>query len=99
MSRTNEIVNAKDLVDVLYRKFDGEYTKKDLTLFVDTFIDEIAAALESGKNVKLKNLGIFHLVTRAPREIVPPGKDKPVQVPAKKTVKFKLSAGLANSLN
>jgi len=86
-------VTVKDLVNSIAGQVE-DLSKKQISQIIELFINEVAKALTEGENVKLKNLGVFKVVTRAPRKVIPPGKDKPIEVPARKAIKFKVSSNL-----
>ncbi len=59
----------------------------------------ITAALERGDEVVIRDFGKFQVVTRAPRQARNPSTGETVQVPARKSVKFKPSKTVRDKLN
>lgn len=60
--------------------------KKTVQAFLDTVIDE----LSNGNRLELRDFGVFEIRERAPRTAQNPKTLERVEVPAKKTVKFKV---------
>jgi len=69
--------------------------KKTVQAFLDTVIDE----LSNGNRLELRDFGVFEIRERRPRMAQNPKTLERVEVPAKKTVKFKvgrlMKAGIA----
>ncbi|MFO0872766.1 MAG: HU family DNA-binding protein [Phycisphaerales bacterium] len=60
--------------------------KKTVQAFLDTVIEE----LSNGRRLELRDFGVFEIKERAPRVAQNPKTLERVDVPAKKTVKFKV---------
>jgi len=74
-------------------------SKKDVSVVIDATIETIQEALKEGKKVSFIGFGSFEVVTRAPRVAKVPGTNKEIQIPETKSVKFKASKKLKESLN
>lgn len=82
----------KDLIDRLTvaSKTRRTVAKKVVQGFLDLIIDE----LERGNRIEFRNFGIFEVRVRAPRTAQNPKTLERVQVPARRTVKFKAGRDL-----
>jgi len=66
---------------------------------VQCFLDEIIAELAKDNRLEFRDFGVFEVRKRAARAAQNPKTLEPVQVPAKKTVKFKMGRILKEKLN
>lgn len=83
-------MNKKELVDALQNQLGSdEYTKSEAEEILVAFINTVKAALEEGEDVRLTGLGVFSTKQYAPRTARNPRTNQPVQVPAKRVVRFK----------
>jgi len=90
-------MNKTDLVNEVASSID--MTKSDASIVVYTMVDSMIDGLvESGK-LALSGLGTFSVVTRNARVARNPQTGEPVDVPAKKVIKFKMSSKLKEALN
>lgn len=82
-------------------EFIGEVAKKaglskvDAKKAVDAFIKTVEGAVKKSDKVALLGFGSFSVVKRAARKGVNPKTKKPINIPARKVVKFKPGAALA----
>jgi len=74
-------------------------TKVEAKKALDVTLDTIAAALKGGDKVALLGFGNFSVAERPAREGVNPSTGQKIQIAAKKVVKFKAGAELADGLN
>lgn len=74
------------------------FTKEQVGAIINTTLEVISNALKNGDSVKLKNFGVFQIVTRASRTVTPPGTGKPITVPERKTIKFRVSDKLKTAV-
>ncbi len=74
-------------------------TRPDAEVVVQTVLDSIVEALNSGEKVELRGFGSFRHRQRSPRRGRNPKTGEVVQVPAKRVAYFKLSKGLKDLLN
>ena len=56
---------------------------------IQAFLDEIISELSKGNRLEFRDFGVFETRTRAARTAQNPKTLEPVEVPAKRTVKFK----------
>lgn len=83
-----DTVTKKDLIDhICAQTGHRRHVVKDA---VQSFLDLIITELAAGKRLEFRDFGVFEIKVRAPRKAQNPKTLAPVQVPAKKTVKFKV---------
>jgi len=70
-------------------------TKVDAKKAVEAFIGTVEGAVKKGEKVALLGFGSFTVVKKAARKGVNPKTKKPINIPARKVVKFKPGAALA----
>ena len=63
---------------------------------VDAFIDTVASELKAGEKVAILGFGSFSVGEKAARKGVNPRTKAVIDIPARKSVKFKAGAELAN---
>lgn len=81
-------VTKKDLID---RIADRTRIKRlDVKKTVQEFLDQVVLELENGNRLEFRDFGVFEVKHRAPRIAQNPKTLERVDVPAKKTVKFKV---------
>ena len=73
--------------------------RKDIEKIVEVIFLEIAKALCRGENIEIRGFGSYKVKNRAARIGRNPKNSAPVQIPAKKTIKWKMSKILFNRLN
>jgi len=66
---------------------------------VQAFLNEIVAELAKGNRLEFRDFGVFETRTRAARIAQNPKTLEQVQVPAKRTVKFKMGRLMKQKLN
>ena len=74
-------------------------TRADAEVVVQTVLDSIVEALNSGEKVELRGFGSFRHRQRSPRRGRNPKTGEVVQVPAKRVVYFTQAKGLKDLLN
>jgi len=89
-------MNKSDFIDSVAEK--SGLSKKDSRALVDANLEVITEALAKGDNVQFIGFGTFEVVARAARTARVPGTGATVEVPAKKTAKFKVGKALKNSI-
>jgi len=90
-------MNKADLVNEVASSID--MTKSDASIVVTAMVDSMTEGLlETGK-LALSGFGTFSVVTRDARVARNPQTGEPVDVPAKKVIKFKMSSKLKEALN
>jgi nucleoid DNA-binding protein len=85
-------LNKTELVKYISDKI--MVTENDAGIVFDVLFDGIKKALEHGDNVKIREFGTFFVQKRKPRKAYNPKDQSPIDVPAKKVVKFKVSKKL-----
>lgn len=74
--------------------------RKEVKSIINTFLMCLRDALKDGEEVKIKDLGTLKVVTTKPRKGRNPKTGEAVEIPAKKTVRFKPSPNfIKNILN
>ncbi len=89
-------MNKTDLVNAIAA---AGLTKADSKKALDATLDAIADALKKGDKVALVGFGTFAINERPAREGVNPANGTKITIPAKKVVKFKAGAELADGVN
>lgn len=88
LERGMATVTKKELID---RIADQEGCKRALVKrVVQSFLDSIVEELGNGNRLEFRDFGVFESKIRAPRQAQNPKTMDPVQVPSKRTVKFKV---------
>ena len=89
-------ITKKDLID---RISDTTQAKRVVVKrIVQQFLDEIVAELAADNRLEFRDFGVFETRTRAAREAQNPKTLERVQVPAKRSVKFKMGRLLKEKL-
>ena len=89
-------ITKSDLIDLLADKASAK--KKDVKAWMDTLIDEIAAALDKGNKVQITGFGTFEVRTRKARTGVRPGTTDKIKIPASKYPAFKPGKALKDQV-
>lgn len=76
----------------------GGLSKVDAKKALDATIDAIKKALIDGDKIALVGFGTFSVSERPAREGINPATKEKIQIAAKKVVKFKAGADLADAL-
>lgn len=90
-------MNKQELIDAISAS--AELTKADAKKALDAFIDSVSASLKKGDRISLVGFGSFSISDRKAREGRNPQSGKTIKIPAKKVVKFKAGAELAEMVN
>ena len=86
-------MNKTDFISAVAAK--AGLTKVDAKKAVGAFIETVEGAVKKGDKVALLGFGSFTVVKKAARKGVNPKTKKPINIPARKVVKFKAGAALA----
>ena len=89
-------MNKAQLIDAIAEK--AGLTKADAKKALDAFVDATTDALKNGDRVALIGFGSFSVSTRSARTGRNPQSGAPLQISAKKVVKFKPGAELTDSI-
>ena len=73
--------------------------RKDIEIILDIIFNEIIKSLQRGENIEIRGFGTYKIVKRKARQGRNPKNSEPVQIPAKKAIKWKMSKILYNKLN
>lgn len=90
-------VTKKDLIDRIADR--TKCTRGDVKRVVQHFLDEIIEELGHGNRLEFRDFGVLEIKVRAPRIAQNPKTLQRVNVPAKKTVKFKVGRLLKDRLD
>lgn len=90
-------VTKKDLID----RIAGTTTCKraDAKRIIQAFLDEVVQELGKGNRLEFRDFGVLEIKERAPRIAQNPKTLERVDVPAKRTVKFKVGRLLKEKLD
>ncbi len=90
-------MNKAQLIDAMAAE--AGLTKADAKKALDAYISATTATLKSGDRVALIGFGTFSVSERGARTGRNPQTGKEIKIPAKKVVKFKAGADLADSVS
>ena len=87
----------KDLIDRIAVLTEQKRTVVKRT--VQSFLDHVIEELGRGNRLELRDFGVFEIRRRAPRTAQNPKTMQPVDVPARRTVKFKVGRLMRTTLD
>ena len=90
-------MNKAQLIDAMAEN--AGLTKADAKKALDAFTEATTGALKGGDRVALIGFGTFSVAERGARTGRNPQTGKEIKIPAKKVVKFKAGADLADSVS
>ncbi len=90
-------ISKKDLVDRIAEETQSKRTT--VKAVVQQLLDEITSELAHNNRLEFRDFGVFETRTREARTAQNPKTMKKVQVPAKRTVKFKMGRMMRGKLN
>ena len=90
-------MNKAELIEAKASK--AELSKADAKKALDAFVESTTDALKTGGRVALVGFGSFSVSERAARKGRNPQTGKEINIAAKKVVKFKAGAELADTVN
>ena len=90
-------ITKKELVDRIAERTQ----KKPITVktIVQQFLDEITSELSKGNRLEFRDFGVFEVRQAAPRTAQNPKTLEPIEVPAKRRVKFKMGRIMMEKMN
>ncbi|OIO59978.1 MAG: integration host factor subunit beta [Verrucomicrobia bacterium CG_4_10_14_3_um_filter_43_23] len=92
-----ENLTKRDIILSIYK--DNDLPQKQVREIVQKTLDVIAEALTSGRNVELRNFGVFEVQLRKKRIGRNPNKpEEDVVIPERAVIKFKAGKELKNQL-
>lgn len=77
----------KELVDRIAAG--SNLSRADVKRTIQSFLDEVIEELDKGNRLEFRDFGVFEIRQRAARQAQNPKTLEPVEVPARRTVKFK----------
>ena len=89
-------MSKTDLVNAISEK--SGLTKKDSATALDATLEAIKETLAKGEKVQLIGFGTFDVVEKAARTGRHPKTGAPLQIPAKKAVKFRVGKTLKDAV-
>ena len=87
----------KELVDKIAEK--TGVTQSTVKTVVQQFLDEITKELAKNNRLEFRDFGVFQVKERAARTSQNPKTLEPVEVPAKRKVKFKMGRVMREGMN
>ena len=90
-------VTKKELVDRIADK--TQQKRVVVRKVIQMFLDEVIEELGQGNRLEFRDFGVFETKFRAARQAQNPKTLQPVQVPAKRTVKFKVGRLMRRKLS
>jgi len=96
-SKLMATITKKELVDKIAEK--TSVTQSIVKTIVQQFLDEITSEVSKSNRLEFRDFGIFEVKERAARISQNPKTFEPVEVPAKRTVKFKMGRLMRESMN
>ena len=90
-------ITKKELVDRIAERTQAK--RVSVKRIIQAFLDEITAELHKGNRLEFRDFGVFETKTRAARIAQNPKTLERVDVPAKRTVKFKMGRQMRENLS
>jgi len=90
-------ITKKELVDRVTER--TQYKHATVKAVVQQFLDEITTELAKNNRLEFRDFGVFEVREAAPRTAQNPKTLEPVEVPAKRKVKFKMGRLMRQKLN
>ena len=85
-------MNKTDFISAVAEK--SGLSKVDAKKAVEAFVETVSSELKEGGKVALLGFGSFSVAEKAARKGVNPKTKQPIEIPARKSVKFKAGAEL-----
>lgn len=89
-------ITKKDLIDYISTR--AKVKRPTVKLVVQEFLDQVIDELQRGNRLEFRDFGVFEVKHRAARSAQNPKTLEKVEVPAKRTVKFKIGRLMRESL-
>ena len=90
-------ITKKELIDRIAEQTQAK--RMVVKPIIHSFLDEIVSELGKNNRLEFRDFGVFETRTRQARKAQNPKTLEPVQVPAKRTVKFKTGRLMKQKLN
>ena len=85
-------MNKTEFINAVAEK--SGLSKADAKKAVDAFVETVSSELKEGGKVALLGFGSFSVAEKSARKGVNPKTKQPIEIPARKSVKFKAGAEL-----
>lgn len=85
-------MNKTDFINAVAEK--SGLSKVDAKKAVEAFVETVSSELKEGGKVALLGFGSFSVAEKSARKGVNPKTKQPIEIPARKSVKFKAGAEL-----
>jgi DNA-binding protein HU-beta len=85
-------MNKTELINAISEK--AGLSKVDSKKALDAFIETVGEEMKKGEKIALVGFGTFSVTEKAARKGINPRTKAPIDIPAKKVVKFKAGAEL-----
>jgi integration host factor subunit beta len=90
-------ITKKEIIDRIAK--DTQAKRSSVKKIVQTLLDTLTVELMKGNRLEFRDFGVFETRTRASRVAQNPKTLQQVNVPAKKTVKFKMGRLMKDKMN
>jgi len=90
-------ITKKDLIDRISTR--TAIKRTDVKLVIQAFLDQVTSELGKGNRLEFRDFGVFEVRDRAARVAQNPKTLEPVQVPSRRTVKFKIGRKMREALD
>lgn len=87
-------MNKTELINAIAEK--SGLSKVDSKKALEAFVDSVSDELKSGGKIALVGFGTFSVAEKSARKGINPRTKQPIQIAAKKVVKFKAGAELSD---
>ena len=85
-------MNKTEFINAVAEK--SGFSKVDAKKAVEAFVETVSSELKEGGKVALLGFGSFSVAEKSARKGVNPKTKQPIEIPARKSVKFKAGAEL-----
>ena len=89
-------MNKKEIIKLVAESQD--VTLKDCETVINALIEEISKQLEAGENVVISNFGTFEVRERKARSGINPATGETMDIPAQRSVAFKVGKQLKDRI-
>ncbi len=89
-------ITKKDLIDRISER--SKIKRPTVKVIVQEFLEQVISELKKGNRLEFRDFGVFEVKQRAARSAQNPKTLERVEVPAKRTVKFKVGRLMRDSL-
>lgn len=92
-------LTKRDIVLKIYEDPDNDFAQKDVKEIVQQTLDAIGGAICEGRNVELRNFGVFQIQVRKARVGRNPNRpETDVMIPTRAVIKFKAGKEMKEKL-